>query len=50
MTLMGEINEVLPDGRFGVTPDNGHEPIACTAGRMRGYRIRSVAGDRVQVD
>jgi translation initiation factor IF-1 len=50
MTLEGEINEVLPDGRFGVTLDNGHQIIAYTAGKMRRYRIRSVAGDRVHVE
>jgi len=50
MTLEGEINEVLPDGRFGVTLDNGHQLIAYTAGKMRRFRIRSVAGDRVHVE
>lgn len=50
LTREGEIDEVLPDGRFGVTLDNGHRIIAYTAGKMRRYRIRSVAGDRVHVE
>lgn len=50
LTLEGFIDEVLPDGRFGVTLDNGHRIIAYTAGKMRRFRIRSVAGDRVHVE
>lgn len=50
ITLEGEINEVLPDGRFGAALDNGHQIIAYTAGKMRRYRIRSVTGDRVHVE
>lgn len=50
MTLEGRIDEILPDGRFGVTLDNAHRIIAYTAGRMRRFRIRSIVGDRVQVE
>lgn len=50
LTIEGFIDEVLPDGRFGVTLDNGHRIIAYTAGKMRKFRIRSVAGDRVHVE
>jgi len=50
MTLEGHIDEVLPDGRFGVTLDNQHRLIAYTAGKMRKFRIRSVVGDRVHVE
>ncbi|WFL78937.1 translation initiation factor IF-1 [Altererythrobacter arenosus] len=50
ITLEGEIDEILPDGRFGVTLDNEHRIIAYTAGRMRRFRIRSVVGDRVHVE
>ena len=50
LTIEGFIDEVLPDGRFGVTLDNGHRIIAYTAGKMRRFRIRSVAGDRVHVE
>ena len=50
MTLEGNIDEVLPDGRFGVVLDNEHRIIAYTAGKMRKFRIRSVVGDRVHVE
>jgi translation initiation factor IF-1 len=48
--LEGRIDEVLPDGRFGVMLDNEHRIIAYTAGRMRRFRIRSIVGDRVHVE
>jgi translation initiation factor IF-1 len=50
ITMEGEIDEILPDGRFGVKLDNEHRIIAYTAGKMRRYRIRSVVGDRVHVE
>ncbi len=50
MTLDGLIDEILPDGRFRVLLENDHRIIAYTAGRMRRHRIRSVVGDRVQVE
>jgi translation initiation factor IF-1 len=50
MTLEGHIDEVMPDGRFGVMLDNQHRIIAYTAGKMRRFRIRSVVGDRVHVE
>ncbi len=48
--MEGQIDEILPDGRFGVLLDNSHRIIAYTAGKMRKYRIRSVVGDRVHVE
>ena len=50
LTMEGLIDEILPDGRFGVTLDNEHRIIAYTAGKMRKFRIRSVVGDRVHVE
>ncbi|ARS29281.1 translation initiation factor IF-1 [Sphingomonas sp. KC8] len=50
LTLDGLIDEILPDGRFRVLLENDHKIIAYTAGRMRRHRIRSVVGDRVQVE
>jgi translation initiation factor IF-1 len=50
MTLDGQIDEILPDGRFRVLLENDHRIIAYTAGRMRRNRIRSVVGDKVQVE
>ena len=49
LTLEGLIDEILPDGRFGVMLDNEHRIVAYTAGKMRKFRIRSVVGDRVHV-
>ena len=50
ITVEGRIDEILPDGRFGVMLDNEHRIIAYTAGRMRRFRIRSIVGDRVHVE
>ena len=50
LTIEGNIDEVMPDGRFGVMLDNQHRIIAYTAGKMRKFRIRSVVGDRVHVE
>jgi len=50
LTLEGLIDEIYPDGRFGVMLENNHRIIAYTAGKMRKYRIRSVVGDKVHVE
>jgi translation initiation factor IF-1 len=46
----GAVTEALPDGRFRVRLDNGHEILAYTGGRMKKNRIRTIAGDRVTVE
>ena len=48
--MRGVVNEVLPDSRFRVTLDNGHELIAYTAGKMRKHHIRILAGDKVTLE
>jgi len=48
--LEGVVTELLPDTRFRVTLDNGHEIIAYAAGKMRKNRIKTLAGDRVTVE
>ncbi len=50
LTMEGLIDEIYPDGRFGVMLDNEHRIIAYTAGKMRRFRIKSVVGDRVHVE
>lgn len=50
LSLDGQIEEILPDGRFAVRLENDHRIIAYTAGKMRRFRIRSVVGDRVIVE
>lgn len=46
----GTVLELLPDARFRVKLDNGHETLAYTSGRMKKNRIRILAGDRVSVE
>ena len=43
--MNGVVMEVLPDSRFRVTLDNGHNLVAYTAGKMRKHHIRIIAGD-----
>ena len=45
----GLVLEILPDARFRVRLENGHEIIAYTAGKMKKNRIKTLAGDRVTV-
>ena len=46
----GLVTEVLPDARFRVQLDAGHEIVAYTAGKMKKNRIKTLAGDRVTVE
>lgn len=48
--MNGKVSEVLPDSRFRVTLDNGHELIAYTGGKMRKNHIRIIAGDAVSLE
>ncbi len=48
--MRGKVNEVLPDSRFRVTLENGHELIAYTGGKMRKHHIRIIAGDDVSLE
>ncbi|KAF1047078.1 translation initiation factor IF-1 [Xylophilus sp.] len=48
--MQGKIDEVLPDARFRVTLENGHQLIAYSGGKMRKHRIRVLAGDRVSLE
>lgn len=48
--MQGTVNEVLPDSRYRVTLENGHEMVAYTAGKMRKHRIRIIAGDAVTLE
>ena len=48
--MHGSVTEVLPDGRYRVTLDNGHKLIAYTGGKMRKHRIRILAGDNVTLE
>ena len=48
--MNGVVNEVLPDSRFRVTLDNGHQLVAYTSGRMKKHHIRILAGDKVSLE
>lgn len=50
VAMDGVVSEVLPDSRFRVTLDNGHNLIAYSAGKMRKHRIRILAGDKVSLE
>ena len=50
MEFNGIFKELLPNAMFRVLLDNDHEIIAHTAGKMRKFRIRVLAGDRVTVE
>ena len=48
--MAGVVQEVLPDSRFLVEMENGHSIVAYTAGKMKKFRIKTLAGDRVTVE
>ena len=50
LEFTGIVTELLPNAMFRVKLDNDHEILAHTAGKMRKYRIRVLAGDRVNVE
>ncbi len=50
LEMSGVITEVLPDARYRVTLDNGHELIGYANGKMRKHHIRILAGDKVSVE
>ena len=48
--IEGVVADVLPSAMFRVDLPNGHQLLATTAGKMRKFRIRILAGDRVTVE
>ena len=50
IALEGTVSDVLPSAMFRVALENGHQVLATTAGKMRRFRIRILAGDRVTVE
>jgi translation initiation factor IF-1 len=48
--MQGKVAEILPDSRYRVDLENGHQLVAYTAGKMRQHRIRILAGDRVTLE
>ncbi len=50
LEMSGVVSEVLPDSRYRVTLDNGHQLVAYSAGKMRKHHIRILAGDKVSLE
>jgi translation initiation factor IF-1 len=48
--MQGKVDEVLPDMRYRVTLENGHQLVAYTGGKMRKHSIRILAGDKVTLE
>lgn len=48
--MRGRVAEVLPDSRYRVILENGHELIAYSGGKMRKNHIRILAGDKVTLE
>src|SRR3569623_1751582 len=48
--MKGHVDEVLPDSRYRVTLENGHQVICYTGGKMRKHHIRIIAGDNVSLE
>jgi translation initiation factor IF-1 len=48
--MNGVVEEILPDSRFRVLLENGHQLVAYTAGKMRKHHIRILAGDNVSLE
>ena len=47
--MEGTVTDVQRNSRYRVTLENGHEILAYIAGKMRKFRIRVVAGDKVTI-
>ena len=50
LEMDGVVAEVLPDARYRVKLDNGHNLVAYSAGKMRKHHIRIIAGDKVSLE
>ena len=50
LEMNGVVGEVLPDARYRVTLDNGHQLVAYSAGKMRKHHIKIIAGDKVSLE
>jgi translation initiation factor IF-1 len=48
--MEGTVTDVQRNSRYRVELENGHEISAYIAGKMRKFRIRVVAGDKVTIE
>ena len=50
MVIEGVVVDSLPNARFKVEMENGHQVLAHISGKMRKYFIRILEGDKVRVE
>jgi translation initiation factor IF-1 len=50
LEMQGVVVESLPDARYLVLLENGHQLVAYTAGKMRKHHIRILEGDKVSLE
>jgi len=50
VVMQGEVLETLPSLKFKVRLEDGSEILAYLAGKLRKFRIRILAGDKVSVE
>jgi translation initiation factor IF-1 len=50
LTMDGIVQELLPNTQFRVQLDNGAMVLAYASGKVRKFRIRVLAGDRVSLE
>lgn len=50
MEFEGEVIDVLPNQMFKVKLENDHIITAYTSGKLKKFKIRMIAGDRVRVE
>ena len=48
--VQGKVKQALPNARFKVELEDGHEVLAHVSGKMRMHFIRIVPGDTVTVE
>lgn len=48
--VKGKVKEVLPNTRFIVELENGHQVLAHISGKMRKFNIRILPGDKVTIE
>ena len=49
-TVVGVVEEALPNTLFRVTLSDGEEILTFLSGKMRMHRIRVLVGDKVQIE
>jgi translation initiation factor IF-1 len=50
LTMDGVVQELLPNTQFRVLLSNGASVLAYASGKVRKYRIRVLAGDKVALE